>query len=232
MVLWGALVNGLAIVAGSMAGLIVPRLGDGLRRTVTQGIGLALCVLGLTMAMKTDHYLAMVVSLVIGGAIGEMTKLERGLERLGEWLESKVSARGEGKVGKAFVNATLVYCIGAMAILGSIESGIRHNHDILYAKSLMDGFLSIVFASALGVGVAFSSVPVFLYQGAIALGATFVASMFSAEAIAAITEEVSAVGGVLIIGVGINLLELKRIHVANLLPAVVVMAVMMAVMLR
>jgi uncharacterized membrane protein YqgA involved in biofilm formation len=117
-----------------------------------------------------------------------------------------------------------------MAILGSIDSGIRHDHQILYAKSLMDGFLSIIFASALGLGVAFSAVPVFVYQGAIALGAAVLASLFSTETISMITREVSAVGGVLIIGVGINLLDLKKIHVANMLPAVVVMAVIMAVL--
>ncbi|MDF2717352.1 MAG: rane protein, partial [Paenibacillus sp.] len=230
MVLWGAFVNAVAIVAGSFAGLFLPRLRDDLRRTVTQGIGLALCVLGLMMAMKTEQYLALVISLVLGGIAGELIRLEDRLERLGDWLERKVSAKGDGKVGKAFVTATLVYCIGAMAILGSIDSGIRHDHQILYAKSLMDGFLSIIFASALGLGVAFSAVPVFVYQGAIALGAAVLASLFSTETISMITREVSAVGGVLIIGVGINLLDLKKIHVANMLPAVVVMAVIMAVL--
>ncbi|TMV51579.1 DUF554 domain-containing protein [Paenibacillus mesophilus] len=231
MVLWGAFVNAVAIVAGSFAALFIPRLHDDLRRTVTQGIGLALCVLGLMMAMKTEQYLALVISLVLGGITGELVRLEYRLERLGHWLESKVSAKEEGKIGKAFVTATLVYCIGAMAILGSIDSGIRHDHQILYAKSLMDGFLSIVFASALGLGVAFSAVPVFVYQGAIALCAALLASQFSTETISILTREVSAVGGVLIIGVGINLLDLKKIHVANMLPAVVVMAVIVAVMI-
>lgn len=230
MVLWGSLVNALAIVVGSVAGLVLPKLSDKLQRTVTQAIGLALCALGLAMAMKTEKFLAVVVCLVAGGIAGELMRLEDRLEKLGAWLESKVSAKGEGKVGKAFVTATLVYCIGAMAILGSIDSGIRLNHDILYAKSLMDGFLSVIFASALGIGVAFSSVPVFLYQGAIALGATGVAMLLGTDEIALITREVSAIGGVLIVGVGINLLELKRIHVANMLPAVVVLAVYMAVM--
>jgi uncharacterized membrane protein YqgA involved in biofilm formation len=230
MVLWGALINAVAIVAGSVAGLFLPRLRDDLRSTVTQGMGLALCVLGLMMAMKTDQYLAMVISLVLGGIAGELARLEARLERLGDWLERKVSAQGEGKVGKAFVTATLVYCIGAMAILGSIDSGIRHDHQILYAKSLMDGFLSVIFASALGLGVAFSAVPVFVYQGAIALGAALLASMISTETISVITREVSSVGGVLIIGVGINLLDLKKIRVANMLPSVAVMAIIMAVL--
>ncbi|RKN75996.1 DUF554 domain-containing protein [Paenibacillus ginsengarvi] len=230
MVLWGAIVNAAAIAAGTFAGLLLPRLHANLRTIATQGMGLALCVLGLTMALKSEQYLAMVVSLVIGGIAGELLRLEGRLERLGEWLESKVAVRGEGKVGKAFVTATLVYCIGAMAILGSIDSGIRHDHTILYAKSLMDGFLSILFASALGVGVAFSAIPVLVYQGAIALLAALLASLFSAEAIAQMTQEISAVGGVLIIGVGINLLEIKKIGVAAMLPSVVIMAAIMAVM--
>jgi uncharacterized membrane protein YqgA involved in biofilm formation len=227
MVLWGSIVNAIAIVIGSVVGLCIPRMSDRFQRTVVQGMGIALCVLGIMMAMKTSHYLWMVVSLVIGGLLGEWLQIERRFEQAGAWLERHVPARTGVSVGKAFVTASLVYCVGAMAILGSIDSGVRLNHDVLYTKSLMDGFLSVVFASTLGLGVAFSALPVLLYQGGIALAATGVASLLSPETIELLTVEVSAVGGILIIGIGINLLEIKKINVANLLPAVAVMGIVM-----
>ncbi|WP_202914637.1 DUF554 domain-containing protein [Paenibacillus antri] len=231
MVLLGSIVNAAAIVAGGLIGALLPNLNERVQRTVVQGMAIALCVLGISMAMKTTHYVWMVVSLVAGGVIGEWLQIERRFEQVGAWLERRMpSGAGASPVGKAFVTASLVYCIGAMAILGSIDSGVRHNHDVLYAKSIMDGFLSIVFASALGFGVLFSAVPVLLYQGGIALAAMAFAGWFAPDAIEAVTAEVSAVGGVLIVGIGVNLLELTKIRVANLLPAVVFMGVAMAVL--
>ncbi|MCI3927033.1 DUF554 domain-containing protein [Paenibacillus sp. TRM 82003] len=222
--------NAVAIVLGGAIGLAIPRMSDRFQRTVVQGMAIALCVLGIMMAVKTEHYLWMVASLVIGGLIGEALRIEKRFEQVGAWLERLVPARNGGSVGKAFVTASLVFCIGAMAILGSIDSGVRLNHDVLYTKSLMDGFLSVVFASTLGLGVLFSSVPVLLYQGGIALAATGFASLLSAGALQALTTEVSAVGGILIIGIGINLLEIKKINVANLLPSIAVMAAAMALL--
>ncbi|HZG74814.1 MAG TPA: DUF554 domain-containing protein [Paenibacillus sp.] len=224
MVLLGSIVNAAAIVAGGLIGALLPSLNERVQKTVVQGMAIALCVLGVSMAMKTTLYAWMVMSLVVGGAIGEWLGIERRFEQLGAWLERRMPARaGASPVGKAFVTASLVFCIGAMAILGSIDSGVRLNHDVLFAKSIMDGFLSIVFASTLGIGVLFSAAPVLLYQGGIALAAMLFAGWFAPEAIQAVTAEVAAVGGVLIVGIGINLLGLANIRVANLLPAVVVM---------
>jgi len=224
MVLLGSIVNAAAIVAGGLIGALLPSLNERVQKTVVQGMAIALCVLGVSMAMKTTLYAWMVMSLVVGGAIGEWLGIERRFEQLGAWLERRMPARaGASPVGKAFVTASLVFCIGAMAILGSIDSGVRLNHDVLFAKSIMDGFLSIVFASTLGIGVLFSAAPVLLYQGGIALAAMLFAGWFAPEAIQAVTAEVAAVGGVLIVGIGINLLEIVKIRVANLLPAVVVM---------
>lgn len=228
MVLWGTIVNAAAIIAGSLIGVFLPRMSEQLKRTVVQGMGIALAVLGVMMAIKTTQYLWMVVSLVIGGVIGEWLGIERRLEQAGQWLERRMPGKGELSIGKAFVTATLVFCVGAMAILGSIDSGLRHNHDILYTKALLDGFFSILFVSTLGIGVMLSSIPILLYQGSIALGATVMTSLFTTEMIETISVEVSAVGGILIIGIGINLLEIKKIHVGNLLPSVLVMAVIMA----
>lgn len=237
MAIWGTLVNAIAIIAGGLLGLILPRLTEGIKGTVMQGISLPVCVLGLTMAMKSDNFLIMVSSLVIGGVAGELLKVERALRRLGDMLERAVSAIGqigvfrrigeksEGKVGAGFVNTTLIYCVGAMSILGAMDSGIRHNHDILYMKSMLDGFSAIIFASTLGVGVLFSSVPVFLYEGAIAISATGIASLVEQSMLNNMITQVTAVGGILIIGIGINLFAgTQKVNIANLLPSVAVAA--------
>lgn len=229
MVLLGTLVNALSILVGGILGLALPRLSQGIRTTVMQGIGLAVSVQGLMMALKTNNLLIVIGSLVLGGVLGELLKVEAGLERLGQWLERTVGSRAKGQVAEGFVTTTLLFCVGAMAILGSIDSGVRNNHDMLYTKSVLDGFSSVIFASTLGVGVLFSSLPILLYQGAIALSATFITSFIEPEMLNAITAEITSVGGILIIGIGINMLEIKKINVANLLPSVLLAALMVPV---
>ncbi|RAU96531.1 DUF554 domain-containing protein [Paenibacillus sp. YN15] len=226
MVLWGTLVNTFAIILGGIMGLALPKLSQGIKATVMQGLGLAVAVQGVTMALKTNNLLIVIGSLVIGGVLGELLKVEQGLEKLGVQLEGFVGSRAKGKVAAGFVSTTLIYCVGAMAILGSIDSGVRLNHDMLYTKSMLDGFSAIIFASTLGVGVLFSSLPVLLYQGAIALSATLITSLISPGMLEAITAELTSVGGILIIGIGLNILEIKKINVANLLPSVVVAALL------
>ncbi|KIL38807.1 membrane protein [Gordoniibacillus kamchatkensis] len=226
MALWGTIVNAAAIIVGGLLGICLPGIPERVKRTVMQGLGLAVGVLGLSMALKTDNLLIMIVSLVIGGLLGEWLQIERRLEQAGEWLERKSGAlsKGRGKFAEGFVTTTLIYCVGAMAILGSIDSGLRHNHLILYTKSMLDGFSSIIFASTLGVGVLFSALPVFVYQGAIALCASLITLLVGDEMLGAMIKEVSAVGGVLIIGIGLNVLEIKRVHVGNLLPSLLIAA--------
>jgi uncharacterized membrane protein YqgA involved in biofilm formation len=230
MALWGTIVNAAAIIIGGLLGILLPGIPDNVKRTVMQGLGLAIAVLGLSMALKTENFLIMIVSLVAGGLIGEWIQVERRLEQVGQWLERKSGALtrqgGRGRFSEGFVTATLVYCVGAMAILGSIDSGLRNDHMILYTKSLLDGFSSIIFASTLGVGVLFSSVPVFVYQGCIALGASVITLLVGDDMLNAMIIEVSAVGGVLIIGIGLNVLEIKRIHVGNLLPSLLIAALL------
>jgi uncharacterized membrane protein YqgA involved in biofilm formation len=228
MALWGTIVNALAIIAGALLGTLLPRISEGIRSTVMQGLGLAIIVLGMTMAFKSSNFLIVIISLVLGGIIGEVLRIELRLHQLGNWLENLVrkgpKIEGQTSIAEGFVTATLVYCIGAMAILGSIDSGLRHNHGILYTKSMLDGFSAIIFASTLGIGVVFSAAPVFLYQGAIALAATLISLLLSDASLNAIIVEVTAVGGVLIIGIGINILAIKKINVANLLPSVLIAA--------
>jgi uncharacterized membrane protein YqgA involved in biofilm formation len=236
MALLGTWVNALAIIAGSLLGLFLPRMPEGIKTTVMQGIGLSLVILGVSMALKSSDFLILVASLVIGGVAGELLKVEAWLHKLGLWLEKGVNGLGrlrpfratweksEGKVAAGFVTTTLIYCVGAMAILGAMDSGLRGDHQVLYMKSMLDGFSSIIFASTLGVGVMFSSIPILLYQGAIALSATAIAGTIDQEMLSGMIVQVTAVGGALIIGIGINILELKRISIANLLPSVFIAA--------
>jgi uncharacterized membrane protein YqgA involved in biofilm formation len=230
MVLWGTIINAVAIIIGGLIGSGLPRISQGIRNTVMQGLGLAIAVLGMTMAFKSANFLIVIISLVLGGIIGEWLQIELRLQQLGDWLERLVkggaqSNTNKGSIAEGFVTATLVYCIGAMAILGSIDSGLRHNHDILYTKSMLDGISALIFASTLGIGVIFSAVPVFIYQGLIALSATLITLLVSASDLTTAIANVTAVGGILIIGIGLNILEIKRIHVANLLPSIFIAAV-------
>jgi uncharacterized protein len=155
MALWGTIVNALAIVAGGLLGLFLQGMRDSIRHTVMQGIGLALLALGISMTLKSSDFLLIVSSLVLGGLLGELLKVEAGLERLGKLLERAVNAgvrrfsrqsaeAGGGKPGGiavGFVTTTLIYCVGAMAILGALDGGLRNNHDVLYTKAMLDGFL-------------------------------------------------------------------------------------------
>jgi hypothetical protein len=200
---------------GGMLGLLFGQaLPDKIKRTVIQGIGLSVLLIGGSMALQTKNPLVIIASLVIGGIMGEWIDIELRLQHLGQWLERKFSKNGQGAgFTKAFVTTSLIYCVGAMAIMGSLESGLRGNHNILYAKSMLDGISAIVFASSMGVGVLVSAVPVFLYQGGITLAAGLLQGALSPQVIT----EMGATGGLLIVGLGINILEIKEIKVGNLL---------------
>ncbi|MFW5813287.1 MAG: DUF554 domain-containing protein [Fibrobacterota bacterium] len=237
MVLWGTIVNVIAIIIGSISGVVLPRMSEGIRNVVMQGLGLGIVILGISMGLRGENFLFVIISLVAGGVTGELLKLDLKLKRLGQWLEKTVR-RGNGtqdekaSIAEGFITATLVYCIGAMAILGAIDSGLRQDHTILYTKSLLDGVSAILFTSTLGIGVIFSAVSVLLYQGAIALSATLLTSFLSSPDLNAIIAEVTAVGGVLIAGIGINILEIRKINVVNLLPSVAVVALVVFLNLR
>ncbi|WNR44961.1 DUF554 domain-containing protein [Paenibacillus roseipurpureus] len=230
MALWGTIVNGAAIIIGGFLGMLLPRISENMKSTVMQGLGLAITVLGMTMAFQTKGIVAVIMSIVVGGILGEWMRIEARLTLLGDWLQAKLSKPsaahelGKSSISEGFVTCTLIYCIGAMAILGPLDGGLRHNHDILYTKSLLDGFLSIIFASTLGIGVVFSAVSVFILQGTIALLATVIAMAFSQASLDAMIVQITAVGGVLVIGVGLNILQIKKINVANMLPALVIAA--------
>ncbi|WP_134683590.1 DUF554 domain-containing protein [Brevibacillus migulae] len=225
MILLGTIVNAGAILLGAVIGKLLSGIPAGIRQTVMQGLALAVIVLGITMSLDSKNFLLLIISLVIGSIVGELLRIEDRLNQTGKWLEKKVGGSSkDGSIATGFVTATLVYCIGAMAVLGAMDSGLRNNHDILYTKAMLDGFSAIIFTSTLGIGVAFSAIPVLLYQGAIALMSTQIYGLVSQTMLDAILAEVTAVGGVMIIAIGINILELKKVNVANMLPALVVAA--------
>jgi len=214
--LLGTIVNAVAIIAGSLLGLLF-RGGIPKKFSVTmmQAISLAVLLIGFKMALKTDAILLVIFSLVIGSLIGEFIDIESRLERLGKRLETRFSKPGSG-IAKGFVVASLVFCVGSMAIVGALESGLSGNHQTLFAKSALDGLFSIIFASSFGIGVLFSSVSVFIYQGII----TLTSSLMKPFLIPAVINQMSAVGGILIMAIGINLLEIQKIKVGNMLPAI------------
>ena len=210
----GTVVNTLAIVAGSLLGISLRRgISDAYKETVIAAIGLAVLLIGLKSALQTDDLLLVIISLAMGAVIGEMLRIEVRLEALGRWIGSQMGRAGEG-VAQGFVTASLVFCVGAMAIIGSLESGLTGNHQTLFAKSLLDGVTSVIFASTLGIGVIFSSVSVLIYQGAITLAAAYLKPFLTAGVVA----QMSAVGGLLIVAIGLNILDIKKLRIGNMLP--------------
>jgi len=214
--LLGTIVNTLAIIAGSLVGLIfrggIPQKYN---VTIMQAISLAVILVGLRMALKTEAILLVIISLAIGSVIGEFLGIEERLENLGKFLERRFSKKGNG-ISRGFVVTTLVYCVGSMAIVGSLESGLTGNHQTLFAKSALDGISAIIFTSTMGIGVMFSSFSVLVYQGLI----TVSASLIKPFLVEAVINQMSAVGGLLIVAIGFNLLEIQKIRVGNMLPAI------------
>ena len=212
----GTVVNTLSIIAGSLIGLFFKNsISPATSQTILHGIGLAVVLIGLKTALQTDAILMVIVSLAVGSLIGEWLRIEERLEGLGNWIGRRIAKDASG-LSKGFVSATLLYCVGAMAIVGSLESGLSGNHQTLYAKSILDGIGSILFASTLGVGVLFSALSVFVYQGLITLTASAIQPLLLPEVVA----QMSAVGGLLILAIGIGLLEIKKLKIGNMLPAI------------
>lgn len=214
----GTLVNVAAVIVGSLLGLLLRKgFPEKMKNTVTTGMGLCVILIGMQGALGTENVLLVILSIVMGSIIGSLLKIEERLDKLGLSLQKKFAAKdGNDHFAKGFVNATLIYCVGAMAIVGSIDSGLRGNHDTLFAKSLLDGVMSIALASTMGVGVMLSAVAVLIYQGGIALLAQLVEPLMTEVMIA----EMSAVGGVLIMGIGFNLFRKEHIPVGDMLPAI------------
>lgn len=215
----GTIVNFFAILAGGLLGLLLKKgLPERLSSAVMQGLALMCIYIGVSGSLKGENTLLATVAMVSGGLLGTLLNLDGRVNRLAHWLERKL-VRGDaagGTFGEGFVNATLLYCVGAMAVVGSLNSGLSGNHEVLFTKSLLDGVSAVVFASALGAGVLLSAVPVLLYQGTITLLAQWVAPLLSTAAV----NEMTCVGSLLIVAIGLNMLKLTDIKVMNFLPAI------------
>lgn len=225
LVLWGSIVNAIAIISGTLLGVAV-KFPERVSQTIMNALGLAVVIIGISMGLKSENILIPIAALVIGGIIGEIANIEGWITRLGQALQSYVKGRKD-KVGgpdltQGFLTATLVFCVGAMAVVGGLNSGLQGDHQVLYAKSMLDGICAIFFAASLGIGVGFSAIPVFLYQGGIALLATIIAPILSEPVIM----ELTATGGMLILGIGLNIFGLTKIAVGNMLPAIVVAVIL------
>lgn len=225
----GTIVNCIAVLAGSTVGLFIKGgLPKRFENTIFSAVGLAVMFIGLGGALSgllvvsdgaltTQHTMLMVLSLVLGAVVGELLDIEKRLDHLGEWIKSKLPDKwtGSGFVD-GFVTASMLFCVGAMAIVGSLEDGLKGDCSILFAKSVLDGISSILFAASLGIGVAVSILPIAVYQGGITLLSGLVKPYLSEALIA----QMSCVGSVLIFAIGINMLFGKKVKVGNLLPAV------------
>ena len=214
-------VNALAIVAGAALGLLFRRrLRPERTVTLVHALAILVLVIGITPAVAANQILAVLICLVVGTIVGELLDIERRLDALGAFLKARF-AQGDarGTFTEGFVTASLLMVVGSMAVMGSLEAGIRGNYAVLFSKSVIDGILALTFAATLGVGVAFAALPVFVYQGLLTLLASLLAPYLSD----AVVTEMSAVGGILLIGTGLNMLEIlpSRIRVGNMLPAIV-----------
>ena len=212
----GTFVNTMAIIGGSLIGLIFSRfIPTKIADSLIHAVAFAVILIGLKMAWKTDAFIILICSLAFGTIIGELGRIEDRVNNLGSWLEERFAKPGSS-ISKGFVTTSLLYCVGSMAIVGALESGLTGNHDTLFAKSVLDGLGSIIFAASLGIGVLFSAASVFLYQGLITVSASFMKQFLTPEVIT----QMSAVGGLLIVAMGFNMLEMVKIKVGNCLPAI------------
>lgn len=226
MVLLGSIINALLIILGSTIGRILKGIPDKMKTTVLSIIGLAVAVLGIQMGMETTNFIIVIISLVVGAVIGEWLDLDHQLFRLGKWVETKIGKQtSESSIAEGFINATLFFVIGSMGILGSLDSGIRNDHSVLITKGIIDGFTAIVLSSTLGIGVMLAAIPVLLYQGTITLLAGVISKYIPEAALNLFIQEMTATGGIMIMAIGLNIAGLTKVRVANLLPGIVMVAI-------
>lgn len=224
----GSIVNAVAVIAGTILGMLIKgKLSEKFKTTIMQALGLAVIIIGLSGTLsavfkvtsdgtlENSNIMTMIIFLVLGSIIGETIDIEEKLNRLANFVQKKLPG-SEGNFSVGFVTATLLFCVGAMAIVGSLEEGLTGNADTIYAKSILDGTSSIIFSATLGIGVLFSSVPVLLYQGLITLLAGILKPLLTPDVIS----QMSLVGNILILGIGLNILKICTIKVGNMLPAV------------
>jgi uncharacterized protein len=215
----GTAINVGAILAGSCIGVSIgSRLPEKMRDTVLHGLGLLTILVGLQMGLGTKNILVVMSAMLLGGLLGELLRISDLLDRMGAFLQSLMAAHRSSTFGEGFVTASLIFCVGPMAILGSIQDGLTGDYRLLTIKSVLDGFAAIAFSASLGWGVAVSALSILIYQGGITLFASAISHFLTDPMVV----EMTATGGLIIMGIGIRLLNLREIRLANFLPALAI----------
>jgi len=217
----GTIVNTLTIIVFSLIGtFFIRKIPYRFEAIIKKASGLAILFIGIRGAFDNENILLLILSMVIGAVIGELININKWMNNLGLWAEKKLgmesTANTKRNFSKGFVSASILFCTGSMAIVGAMQGGLQGNHEILFAKSVLDGTMSLIFSASMGIGVVFSAIPVLVYQGGIALASILIRDFLTMEMI----REMSAVGSLVIAAIGINFLGAREIKVANLIPAI------------
>ena len=214
----GSLVNMLAVIVGSLFGLLLgQRFPENIRRISIKGIGLCTLLIGTQMALKVENILLVILSILLGGILGEFLNLQSKFEQLGDQLKKRLPIKNE-RFTEGLITTFILFCVGSLTIVGALEEGLRKDPTLLYTKSVLDGFSSIVFASVYGIGVLFSAFPLIIFQG----GITLLAGKVEPYLTDMVINQLSATGGILIVGLGFNLLEIQNLKITNFLPALII----------
>ncbi|MBQ7566671.1 MAG: DUF554 domain-containing protein [Oscillospiraceae bacterium] len=214
----GVLVNVATVILGGLVGLLLKKgLPEHVQKTVLAGLGLCTAFIGVKGAFSGENTLVMVLSIALGAIVGSLLDIDGALNRLGAWVEKKFKSKSaSGSIAEGFVSATLLFCVGAMTVMGSINAGLRGDNEMLFTKSLLDMFAAMMLAASLGVGVALSALSILIVQGGIALLAGTLEPLLTATAV----NEITCVGSIMVIAIGLNLIGATKIKVANLMPGI------------
>ncbi len=219
-------INALAVLAGSLVGILLhSHIKDSFKTVVSVGAGIMTVILGVRMSLESSKIVFLALSLIIGGILGEWWKIEDGILSLGDFLKRTFAKRETGKdFAYAFLTASVLFCVGAMTLVGAFKAGTEGNYELIFTKSVMDGFMAIVLTAALGIGVAFSAATILVYQGGLTIAAVWIKPLVSE----ALLRELTGVGGALVLMIGINLLGLAKLKTANYVPALILIVAFVA----
>ena len=220
MILTGAFVNGMAIIIGGLLGLVFTFIPDVIKDSIMKIQGLIIVTLGIQMVVQTEDIIITLLSLIVGVVIGETIRLEEALNRFGHWMEFKLGDKHAGNLSQGFVSGTLVFIVGAMAIVGGLDAGLRGSNEVLFTKAIMDFFIAIVMTTTYGLGVIISGVPTFLYESGIILSAQQIARVIPEFILDEMIEQVTSTGGVILLAIGLNMLNVTHMRVGNMIPAI------------
>jgi uncharacterized membrane protein YqgA involved in biofilm formation len=224
----GTMINIAAVFLGSMLGLLIrTRISEGLKNHILNAIGLVTILIGVQMGLRTENILLPLGGLLLGAIIGHLLKIETGIDRIAEALKNRFAGENNQGFAEGFVTASLIFCVGPLTVLGSISDGISGDYQLLAVKSMLDGFTSLALTAAFGIGVMFSIASIAVIQGGLTLFAFYLSSFFSENVI----NETTAVGGIIIIGLGLTILGIKKIANANFLPAIFVTPLLVKVII-